>query len=65
MLEAAKRIQFVTSKMASLIQAHSRPYPGQAQILDVRRSIAGIIADATSESDTPAADGDSAQSGAA
>lgn len=65
MLEGAKRIQFVTSKMASLIQAHSRPYPGQAQILDVRRSIAGIIADAANEPDAPAADGDSAESGAA
>jgi len=41
MLEGAKRIQFVTSKMATLIQAHSRPYPGQSQILDVRRSISG------------------------
>ncbi len=41
MLEGAKRIQFVTSKMATLIQAHSRPYPGHSQILDVRRSIAG------------------------
>ena len=40
MLEAAKRIQFVTSKMATLIQANSKPYPGQAQILDVSRSIA-------------------------
>jgi GAF domain-containing protein len=39
MLEAAKRIQFVTSKMATLIQATSRPYPGQGQILDVARSI--------------------------
>lgn len=41
MLEGAKRIQFVTAKMATLIQAQSRPYPGQSQILDVRRSIAG------------------------
>ena len=40
MLEAAKRIQFVTSKMATLIQANSRPYPGQTQILDVSRSLA-------------------------
>ncbi len=40
MLEAAKRIQFVTSKMATLIQANSRAYPGQTQILDLRRSIA-------------------------
>ncbi len=38
-LEAARRIQFVTSKMATLIQATSRPYPGQTQILDVARSI--------------------------
>ena len=34
-----KRIQFVTSKKETLIQAHSRPYPGRSQILDVRRSI--------------------------
>ena len=39
MLEAAKRIQYVTSKMATLIQANSRPYPGQTNILDVSRSI--------------------------
>ncbi len=39
MLEAARRIQFVTSKMATLIQATSRPYPGQTQILDVARSV--------------------------
>lgn len=38
-VEAAKRIQFVTSKMATLIQATSRPYPGQMQILDVARSV--------------------------
>lgn len=41
MLEAAKRIQNVTSKMTTLIQATSRPYPGQMQILDVLRSFAG------------------------
>jgi signal transduction histidine kinase len=40
MLEAAKRIQFVTSKMATLIQANSRPYPGQTNILDVLGSVA-------------------------
>jgi signal transduction histidine kinase len=39
-LEAAKRIQFVTSKMATLIQATSRPYPGETPILDVVRSLA-------------------------
>jgi nitrogen-specific signal transduction histidine kinase len=39
MLEAARRIQFVTSKMATLIQANSRTYPGQTQILDVSGSI--------------------------
>jgi hypothetical protein len=40
MLEAAKRIQHVTGKMASLIQANSRPYPGQTAILDLRGSVA-------------------------
>ena len=40
MLEAAKRIQDVTGRMSSLIQATSRPYPGQTQILDLRRSLA-------------------------
>lgn len=39
-LDGAKRIQSVTSKMASLIQATSRPYPGQTQIIDLRRSLA-------------------------
>lgn len=39
-LDAAKRIQNVTGKMATLIQASSRPYPGQTQILDLRRSLA-------------------------
>jgi signal transduction histidine kinase len=38
-LEGAKRIQFVTSRMATLIQATSRPYPGQTQILDLARSL--------------------------
>ena len=40
MLEAAKRIQHVTGKMATLIQANSRPYPGQTAILDLRGSLA-------------------------
>ncbi len=39
-LEAAKRIQAVTSRMATIIQATSRPYPGQDAILDVRGSLA-------------------------
>lgn len=39
-LEGAKRIQSVTGKMATLIQANSRPYPGQTRILDLRRSLA-------------------------
>lgn len=39
-LEGAKRIQSVTGKMATLIQANSRPYPGQTHILDLRRSLA-------------------------
>jgi signal transduction histidine kinase len=40
MLDAAKRIQSVTGRMSTLIQANSRPYPGQTQILDLRRSLA-------------------------
>jgi GAF domain-containing protein len=37
-LEAARRIQHVTTKMSTLIQATSMPYPGEGEILDVRRS---------------------------
>lgn len=40
MLEAARRIQFVTGRMATLIQANSRAYPGQMQILDLAHSVA-------------------------
>ena len=43
-LEAAKRIQSVTARMASIIQATSRPYPGETAILDVRGSLARIDA---------------------
>jgi GAF domain-containing protein len=39
-LEAARRIQAVTSKMANLIHATSMPYPGDESILDVSRSLA-------------------------
>ncbi len=39
-LEAARRIQNVTSRMANLIQATSMPYPGNEAILDVSRSLA-------------------------
>jgi K+-sensing histidine kinase KdpD len=39
-LEAARRIQNVTSKMANLIHATSMPYPGDGSILDVSRSLA-------------------------
>jgi signal transduction histidine kinase len=39
-LEAARRIQSVTSKMANLIHATSMPYPGDGSILDVSRSLA-------------------------
>ena len=52
-LAAARRIQRVTSKMASLIQATSMPYPGQSSILDVERSVAGSVAPAAS---APASD---------
>jgi len=40
-LEAARRIQRVTGRMATLIQAVSMPYPGSDSILDIRRSLAG------------------------
>lgn len=39
-LEAARRIQGVTGKMANLIHATSMPYPGEGMILDVSRSLA-------------------------
>lgn len=38
MLAAAKRIQQVTGRMSTLIQASSRPYPGNSHILDLARS---------------------------
>jgi len=37
-LEAARRIQSVTARMANLIHATSAPYPGDTRILDVSRS---------------------------
>ena len=37
-LESARRIQRVTGKMATLIQASSMPYPGREKIIDVVRS---------------------------
>jgi GAF domain-containing protein len=48
-LEAARRIQNVTSKMANLIHATSMPYPGEDRILDVSRSLAREV-----PQDTPA-----------
>lgn len=39
-LGAARRIQEVTGKMSTLIQATSMPYPGDEAILDLRRSVA-------------------------
>ena len=39
-LEAARRIQRVTAKMSSLIQATTMPYPGAQTIIDVNRSVA-------------------------
>ncbi len=39
-LEGARRIQNVTSKMANLIHATSTSYPGNEKILDVSRSLA-------------------------
>ncbi len=39
MLTAARRIQEVTTKMSTLIQAASVPYPGEGAILDLRHSV--------------------------
>lgn len=39
-LEASRRIQEVAGKMSTLIQATSRPYPGEGAILDLRHSVA-------------------------
>jgi len=39
-LEAARRIQRVTAKMSSLIQATTVAYPGEPDIIDVERSVA-------------------------
>jgi len=64
-LEAARRIQSVTAKMANLIRATSMPYPGDHQILDVSRSLAreetagpdsAAPADDETREGTPAAD---------
>jgi GAF domain-containing protein len=38
-LESARRIQRVTTKMTTLIQATTMPYPGVSGILDVHRSV--------------------------
>ena len=39
MLEATKRIQSVTTKVATLIQATTMPYPCETGILDIKRSL--------------------------
>jgi GAF domain-containing protein len=44
MLEAARRIQRVTNKMATLIQASTMLYPGRESILDVHASVADPLA---------------------
>jgi signal transduction histidine kinase len=48
-LEATRRIQAVTGKMANLIHATSKPYPGDGTILDVSRSLAREENDASPE----------------
>lgn len=65
-LEAARRIQAVTAKMANLIHATSASYPGEGKILDVSRSQARegydtppAGADATGDA-APAPPGDAA-----
>jgi len=57
-LEAARRIQNVTGKMANLIHATSTSYPGDERILDVSRSLAREGYDATAPAPaTPATPG--------
>jgi len=60
-LEAARRIQGVTGKMANLIHATSAPYPGDTKILDVSRSLAREGYDAPAAN--PADGGDPAAPG--
>ncbi len=62
-LSAAKRIQEVTSRMGTLIQASSRPYPGNSRILDVRGS--RTRDDATNGAPSAPAEGTSGPDGAA
>jgi len=54
-LEAARRIQRVTAKMSSLIQASTMPYPGDQAILDVHRSVAREEPDEGAAAEKPAA----------
>jgi len=53
-LEAARRIQRVTAKMSSLIQASAVPYPGAHDILDVTRSVARDEPGTPEKEDPPA-----------
>jgi len=54
-LEAARRIQRVTAKMSSLIQATTTPYPGAPGIIDVNRSVARETPGDDSGAEKPAA----------
>jgi signal transduction histidine kinase len=57
--DAARRIQQVTARMASLIQATSMPYAGEGSILDLRRSrTAGEPAEGGDAADPGADDGE-------
>jgi GAF domain-containing protein len=53
--EAARRIQRVTAKMATLIQASSMPYPGAQSILDVENSQSRDDTDDVDDADDVAA----------
>jgi GAF domain-containing protein len=57
-LEAARRIQRVTAKMSSLIQASTVAYPGESDIIDVERSVAAPPPD---PADEPGSDPDQPQ----
>jgi GAF domain-containing protein len=54
-LEAARRIQRVTAKMSSLIQATTMSYPGEQAIIDVDRSVARDADEGDEASEKPAA----------
>ena len=64
-LESARRIQRVTGRMATLIQASSMPYPGRDAILDIQHSLASGERDAAGEAEPGEGDGPAPEARAA